>query len=129
MYKREAQNLNPIQIEFLEEIPIILKTSGFENILIEAIDETFSKLGTAVNKAFYSFLEVNYKLTKENIPSRIGDFVDGLQRIFRTGAPLLEIDIIKNLQQKTPSFIYLLESPDLSFEDYLQSLNRYLENL
>src|SRR5665647_1424508 len=129
MYKREAQNLNPIQTECLEEIPIILKTSGFENILIEAIDETFSKLGMPVNKAFYSFLEVNYKLTKENIPSRIGDFVDGLQRIFRTGAPLLEIDIIKNLQQKTPSFIYLLESPDLSFEDYLQSLNRYLENL
>ena len=121
--------MNPIQNECLEEIPIILKTSGFENILIEAIDETFSKLSMPVNKAFYSFLKVNYKLTKENITSGIGDFVDGLQKIFGTGAPLLEIDIIKNLQQKTPSFIYLLDSPDLSFEDYLQSLNRYLENL
>jgi hypothetical protein len=73
-------------------------------------------------------LDKKYKLNKNDIPSRIGDFVDGLEKVFGPTAFLLELAIIKALKQKVPSFNYLLEGSNLSFEFYVDSLKQHVEN-
>jgi hypothetical protein len=93
------------------------------------MDQTFSKL-TAPNKhTLYSFLEANYKLSKKDIPNRIQDIINALEQIFGTSALLIEIDLMKSMQQKVPSFILKIENADLTFEDYLNSLKSFTETL
>lgn len=121
--------MSRIQTKTLPRILINFQSSDFEELVVEAIDQTFSKLGTEIKQEFYSFLNVHYKLSKEDIPNRIGDFVDAIEKIFGTGASLLEIDVMKSLRQKVPSFIFTVNNPDFSFEDYLESLRRHVENL
>jgi hypothetical protein len=93
------------------------------------MDQTFSKLGVPTKHALYSFLETNYKLSKEDIPNRIEDFVNALEQIFGTSALLIEIDLMKSMQQKVPSFIFKIENADLNFEYYLKSLKSFTETL
>ena len=118
-----------MQTESLPKILVNFKSSDFEELVIEAIDQTLSKLGMGIKQTFYHFLEVHYKLSKEDVPNRIGDFVDALEKIFGTGASLIEINIVKTLRQKIPSFLYIAKSSDLVFEDYLELLRRHFENL
>ena len=121
--------LSHIQTESLPKIEVDFKSSCFEALVIEAIDQTFLKLGIEAKQAFYSFLEVHYKLNKEDIPDRIRDFVNALEQIFGTSASLLEIDVMKSIRQKAPSFIYIVKTPALSFEDYVESLKRNVNTL
>lgn len=58
------------------------KASSFDQTIIDAVDQTFSKLGVKVKQALYSFLAADYKLSKEDISGRIGDFVNALEKIF-----------------------------------------------
>ena len=60
---------------------------------------------------------------------RIGDFVYALESIFGASALLLEMDVMKTLRQNVPSFTYVVESSEISFEGYLFSLKQYIENI
>ena len=126
--KKKGVKMNYTQTESLPKIELDFEPSGFEGFVVESIDQTFSKLGAKVKEAFYSSLEANYNLSKEDIPNRIEVFVNAVEQVFGISAPLLEIDVMKNLRQKVPSFIYVVRSQDLSFEDYLESLKRHIEN-
>lgn len=120
--------MNYVQIENFPQIPLDFNSSSFGDAILEALDQTFSKLGEAVKQKFYFFLDTNFKISKENIPNRIGDFVYALESIFGASALLLEMDVMKTLQQNVPSFIYVVASPEISFEGYLFSLKRHIEN-
>lgn len=103
------------------------KASSFDQTIIDAVDQTFSKLGVKVKQALYSFLEADYKLSKEDIPGRIGDFVNALEKIFGASALLLEIDVMKTMRQKVPAFTCEAKNPNLEFDDYLKSLKSFME--
>jgi hypothetical protein len=121
--------VNQIQTENFPKIQVDFQNSKFDDLFLEAIDQDFLiLLGANSKQAFYSFLDKKYKLSKKDIPNRLGDFVDGLERIFGSTAFLLELAIMKALKQKVPSFNYLLEKPNLSFEGYVESLKQHLEN-
>ena len=100
---------------------------SFNQTLIEAIDLTFSKLGPKVKHALYSSLALNYKLNKEDIPCRAKEFTDALFAIFGKSALVLEIDLMKNLSQKVPTFKCEIRNPKLNFCDYLTSLQSFME--
>ena len=122
--------MKQLQIENLPKIQIDYTSSKFDEIFIEAIDHTFSALiGENAKQAFFSFLDKKYKLSKEEIPVKIGDFVDGLEQIFGASASLLELETMKNLKKNVPSFIYLPESSDLSFKAYAESLKEEMATL
>ena len=121
--------MNQTQTISRPEIQINLKSPSFQELLIEAMDQTFSKLGEPIKQMLYSFLETDHKLSKEDIPNRIEDFVGALKQIFGTSALLIEIDIMKSMQQKVPSFILKIDNADLNFEDYLNSLKNFTETL
>jgi len=69
----------------------------FENILLEAIDESLTCLGERTKQAVYVHLKNRYALSKQDIPYRIEDFTEALEDIFQVGAKLLEIKIMKAL--------------------------------
>lgn len=119
---QETKNLLELHIELGNP-----KTPSFNQTINEAMDLTFSKLGSKVKQTLYSSLAINYKLNKENIPCRTKEFADAIEGIFGKSAFLLEIDLMKNLSQKVPTFKCEISNPKLTFCDYLKSLQNYME--
>ncbi|HUK84320.1 MAG TPA: hypothetical protein VLU95_00510 [Candidatus Acidoferrum sp.] len=117
-----------IKIETLPKMQLSLKSSSFEETILKAIDQTFSKLGEEVKQKFFFFLDTKFKISKENIPNQIGDFVYALESIFGASAALLEIDVMKTVRESVPSFAYSVEDSEISFEGYLFSLKWFIEN-
>jgi hypothetical protein len=96
----------------------------FEAVLQEAIDDAFSSLGEPVKKSIYFHLEHKFLITKRDIPCRIEDFSDALERIFGPGAKHLELLIMEKLYLKVncsykwkgPKWLV----PDLTFKQYVE---------
>jgi hypothetical protein len=80
-----------------------IASKQFDNFLIESIDETLSLLGTSVKNELYLRLEVNFNMTKKDIPQRLEEFLFILHRIFNLGASRLEVKFLRNLDEKIPS--------------------------
>ena len=72
----------------------------FEKIFLEALDEGLSCLGESSKQAIYFHLEKRFGIKKVEIPFRVDDFADALEKIFGPGAKLIEIQIIKTLHRK-----------------------------
>jgi CBS domain-containing protein len=90
----------------------------------EAIDETFSSLGEPTRKAIYIHLKNSFGIAKREIPYRINDFSDALEKIFGPSARNLEILCIKNIQAKA-RIDYKWDLPEssgseLTFEEYIR---------
>ena len=71
-----------------------------KQILIEAIDEALAYLGENVKTSAYFHLEESFKLKRQDIPQKINDFSDTLERIFGPDAKHLEVLFIKRLHAK-----------------------------
>jgi hypothetical protein len=119
--------MNQLQTQTIPEIEIDYSSPRFDELFLDAVDQTLSALGINVKNAFLSFLDAKYNLSKENIPDRVGDFVDGLEYIFGPGALPLELRIMRNLSQSVPTFNYVTKQPDLGFEVYVESLKQHIE--
>jgi hypothetical protein len=72
----------------------------FEQLLLQAIDESLSSLGESSRQAIYYHLEKNFAIKKEQIPEKIEPFEDALKRIFGIGADFIETLIMKRLAEK-----------------------------
>ena len=99
------------------------KGEKFEDTLLCAIDDAFSLLGEEVKKALYFHLEHDLLIARQDIPDRIDDFSDALERVFGIGARQLELLIMQALKQKI-SASYKWEGPswlipDLTFVKYV----------
>ena len=106
--------------------------SSFCDTLLEAIDEAFSSLGELPKIAIYLHLENSMGIKKQEIPFRIDDFQNALEKIFGLGARLLEILIVKNLHEKIRS-TYKWNMPrwvvpELTFQEYLHLVKMEFEN-
>ncbi len=96
----------------------------FDYIVKQSIDEALSSLGENVKKSIYFHLEHNLGISKKEIPYRIDDFSDALDKIFGLGARYLELLIMKNLNEKVrcsykwagPKWLV----PDLTFKEYVE---------
>jgi hypothetical protein len=119
---QETKSLLELHIEL--ENP---KTPSFNQTIIEAVDQTLTKLGPTVKHTLYSSLAIDYKLNKEDIPCRTKEFVEALEGIFGKSALLLEIDLMKTLSQKVPTFKCETRNPKLTCCEYLTSLQSFME--
>lgn len=125
----------------LDEAPVggimtVGAAPSFDDLLLEAIDEAFSSLGESVKVAIYFHLENTFGITKNDIPSRIADFSDALEKIFGAGARHLEILFMKNLHPKIavsckrPAYKYPLSKwivPEVTFQEYVQFMRQDFE--
>ncbi|MBN1784865.1 MAG: hypothetical protein JW815_03940 [Candidatus Bathyarchaeota archaeon] len=72
-------------------------------------------LGKNEKHTIYFYLETEYKISKQDIPYRIGDFKKAPENIFGLGAKLLEMRIIEHLFNKIKHFKPLFYTQE-SFE-------------
>lgn len=98
----------------------------FEDVFQESVDEAFSSLGEAVKNSLYFHIEHGFHVPKKDIPYRIEDFSDAVEKIFGLGARQVELLIMKSLNKKVncdykwkgPSWLV----PDLTFKKYVELL-------
>lgn len=98
----------------------------FEEVFQESVEEALSSLGEAVKISLYYHLEHNFMIPKKDIPCRVDDFSDALEKIFGVGAQHIELLIMKKLNEKV-SCLYKWEGPswlvpDLTFQKYVKLL-------
>jgi hypothetical protein len=95
------------------------KRKAFENLLIEAVDEGLASLGESAKQSIYFHLEGRFKIAKKDIPYRLEDFTDGIEKIFGLGAHFIEILIMKSLFEKTGQRLEWNEKKELVFVEYV----------
>jgi hypothetical protein len=95
------------------------KKEAFEKLLLEAIDETLASLGESVRQSIYFHLENKFKISKKDIPYRVEDFTNGIEKIFGLGAHFIEILIMKNLFEKVGQPLEWDQSKELVFIEYV----------
>ncbi len=94
--------------------------------ILEMIDEGLSSFNNLNKETIYLSLEKNFKIKKEEIPNKIEEFADAIERILGAGAKIVEIAIIERIHQRIPKFVFIPREPELNFKEYLLSLNSYL---
>ena len=95
----------------------------FDEVLLEAIDEGFSLLGDSSKQAVYFHLEKSFNMHRLDIPSRIEEFVDAIEKLFGSGAKILEIHIMKCLFKKVNyNFKHYPKQKNLTFTEYIAAL-------
>ena len=105
------------------------KIVDFEELLQEAIDEGLSLLGESAKQVVYFHLEKTFKMNRLDIPYRIEEFIDAINRIFGTGAKILEIQIMKCLFKKAGCRIkHYPERNGLEFAEYLEAVKHAKKN-
>jgi len=100
------------------------KRKAFEKLLLEAVDEALASLGESAKQSIYFHLKEKSKIAKNDIPYRLEDFADGLEKIFGLGARFIEILIMKSLFKKVGQPLQWDESRELVFAEYVAAAKR-----
>jgi hypothetical protein len=96
---------------------------NFENALLESIDEGLSLLGESPKQAVYYHLEKNFNMRRQDIPRKIDEFTEAIEKIFGAGAKIIEIQIMKCLFKKVGhNFRYYPKQISLAFTDYIAAV-------
>jgi hypothetical protein len=95
-----SQNLTEKTDEMADKHLNQTPSDEFNHFLIESIDEAITLLGEPVKNEFYLRLEVNFNMGKNDIPQRLEEFSDILQKVFGFGASRLEVKFLRNLDSK-----------------------------
>jgi hypothetical protein len=99
------------------------KMPKFEEFLLEAIDEGLAVLGKEAKQALYFYLEKTFKMNRQDIPYRIEEFTDAVEKIFGNGARILEIQIMKCLFKKVGyTFKHYSKRKDITFNEYVTAV-------
>lgn len=99
------------------------KTISFEELLLEAIDEGLSLLGKSAKQVVYFHLKKTFKINRQDIPHKLDEFTDAIEKIFGNGAKLLEIQIMKCLFKKVgPTFKHHPKQTKLEFTEYIAAV-------
>jgi hypothetical protein len=97
------------------------KKGDFEKLLMESVDEALTSLGESAKQSIYFHLEDKFKISKEEIPRRIEDFADGIEKIFGLGAHFIEILIMKKLYEKIGKSLEWNEKEEFVFVNYVKA--------
>ena len=97
---------------------------SFEEILLEAVDEALASLGDSAKQSIYYHLEEKFKIPRKEIPNRIEDFVEGLEKIFGIGARFLEILIMKKLYDRIGKPLEWDERKEFVFVNYVEAARK-----
>lgn len=104
----------------------------FNRLLLDAVDEALNALGKDAKNAVYFYLEV-HNLSKEQIPTKIGDFSTILEKLIGVGAKIIELAIMKKLHSKIGvEWSWKQQNPwalpDLTFKEYVEMAKDQFNN-
>jgi hypothetical protein len=83
-----------------------------------------SCLGESGKHAVYFHLERRFGIKKREIPFKVEDFVDAVEKIFGPGVRLLEIQIMKSLYRKIGRPLGNEKLQDLVFAEYVATARK-----
>lgn len=96
---------------------------SFEELLLEAIDDGLASLDESAKQAFYYHLEETFNINRQDIPYKVEEFTDAVEKIFGAGAKIIEIKIMKFLFKKVGySLKNYHKSPKLEFMEYVTAV-------
>jgi len=114
----------------LDEMPALVieatvnTRESFYKMVEQAIDEVFSSLGEPTRKGVYIELKDSFGIAKREIPYRINDFSDALDKIFGPTAAELKLLCMKNIQAKARIDynwdLHESNKTELTFEKYIR---------
>jgi hypothetical protein len=112
----------------VSEVQFELKMNelSFNQVLQQAVDDTFAEILNRENDAMYAYLESAFKIKKEEIPSKLAEFTVAIEKTFGSAAGLVEIKIIVNIHKSVKNYLYRPSSAKLDFCDYLLDLKQFL---
>ena len=100
----------------------------FESILNDSVDKGLSVLGEAPKQMVYFYLEKKCNLQKEKIASKPDLLIPAIERIFGSGAELLEAQILKTLYEKIGLNFEPCEHPKIAFTSSLEKARETLDS-
>lgn len=104
---------------------VYVRGCDFDKLLLEAVDEGLSSLYGPTKGVVYSLLENSFNVSRLEIPSKIKEFADAIERIFGFGAKTLEVFIMERLNEKVGLIIkYPQELEDLKFTNYVMAARK-----
>jgi hypothetical protein len=83
-----------------------------------------SCLGESGKHAVYFHLERRFGIKKREIPFRVEDFADAVEKIFGPGARLLEIQIMKSLYRNIRRPLGNKKLQDIVFTEYVATARK-----
>ncbi len=98
----------------------------FEVIITEAVDESLTSFKNLDTQKVFAQLENAFDIKKHEIPYKIEDFSDAMEKMFGVGAKLIEIRIIQAIHRRMPEFIFSPNRGPIIFKDYVNSLRSFL---
>jgi hypothetical protein len=104
-----------------------LTGKDFHELLLQAVDAAFSSLGDSARQSIYFHLETRFKIPRQEIPDRLEDFENGLEKIFGAGTKFLEILIMKKLYEMMEPKRKIMkwnEDEEFRFIDYVRATER-----
>ncbi len=96
------------------------KSKEFDDLLLNAIDNSFTSLGESIKQSIYFHLDEQFQLKRTQIPRSLNKFQTSIEKIFGTGARFLEILIMKNLHLKMDISIEAEDNVDINFIEYVK---------
>jgi hypothetical protein len=102
---------------------------NFKELLLESVDDGLSVLGDSGKQVVYYHLEENFKIKRQDIPYKIKEFTDAIERIFGAGAKILEIKIMRSLFKKGGYALKkYLKLQNLTFIEYVTTAKLAMNN-
>lgn len=99
-----------------------VKPQVFNQLLLEAIDDSLSVLGEEPKEALYQYLLTMHSLNREDIPDKLGEFSGGLKKALGGASSVIQRIILRKLFQKLGS--NFRDSPELEFVDHVRDAKR-----
>ena len=95
--------------------------------LVKTLDSGLKEIfGEYAASIIYDYMERNFSLRKDEIPTRIEEFRKGLRKFLSTGAYVVEKAVLKKLYRSYG--LEFEEKENYDFEDYLEELKRKLKS-
>ncbi|HMK83240.1 MAG TPA: hypothetical protein VK503_05950 [Candidatus Bathyarchaeia archaeon] len=91
---------SPSLLELVMAKGVTVDKEDIDRLILESLDDVLDEtLGKPMRQAFYDLLERNYYISRDSIPSQLGDFLLILERNFGKNGKAIRRDIAQRLTQ------------------------------
>jgi len=96
----------------------------FDRLLLEAVDEALFAMGKSSKQTIYSHIEQAFNIKRRDIPNKLDEFANAIEKLFGLGANCLKILIMKSLYEKVGRTVELRDAEDFQFTAYVAAIKQ-----
>ena len=100
---RKNEN-SPSILELVMSEGVTVDKADIDRLILESVDAVLDEtLGKRMRQAFYDLLERSYYISRDGIPTQLGDFLLILERNFGKNGKTIRREIAQRLTQNLPA--------------------------